>query len=382
MNVLFITDITTFPVNAGEKIRSLGLIKLFNKIAKKQMVICPISNEDVFSEFSKQENLSRTTFINYTHEKKNKFKKLTQHFQKSDELLQIINSLINEYSIDYCILDYGYQGQYIEYFTSRGIQVVYGTHNSQASLTLQMPTNTMINTLQKYILYAFQYFHERLYFNKANFVIVVSENDRQYHKMFIDEIKLITIPNFLDAEKYKNVNINSNKEDDYIIMSASFTAYQNIVGLEWFLNNVWNQELSNNLKFYIVGKGSEGILKSLNIKNIKNVYEIGTVDDMLPYIKNAKLSVIPLLHGSGTRLKCLEAMALKTIIVGTSRGIEGINHEGSIIVTDDPKIFRQEIIKILSDTNEAEKLKTEAYNIFVKKYSLESNINEIKKFIN
>lgn len=379
MKILFITEIVPFPVNAGEKIRSLGLIKMFDQIAEKQIVICPISNKQVFHEFSLQENLTKTVFIDNVLEKNGKFYKLMKHFLKSNKLLQLMNRVIDEYEIDYCILDYGYQGQYIDYLRSKDVKVIYGTHNSQATLTLQMPTHGLIETFQKYVLYAFQYFHERIYFNKADLVLIVSEFDKQYHKDFVDKKKLIEIPNFLDERTYKGLKKDS--KDDYIVMSASFTAYQNVVGLKWFLEYIWDEELANKIKFYIVGKGSKGILNKINLENKKNVYEIGTVDDMKPYIKNAKLSVIPLLHGSGTRLKCLEAMALETLIIGTSRGVEGINHEESIVVVDDPILFRNKILDILNNPVEVVKMEKKAYKIFTSKYSLESAIGIIKEHI-
>lgn len=379
MTILFISELSPFPTNGGEKIRSLGLIKMFNQIAEKQIVICPISDKEIFQEFSLQENLTKTVFLNNVLEKNGKFYKLIKYFLKSNKLLQLINQVINEYEIDYCILDYGYQGQYIDYLKSKNIKVIYGTHNSQATLTLQMPTHGVVETFQKHVLYIFQYFHERIYFNKSDLVLVVSETDNKYHRKFVDKKKLIEIPNFLDEKIYKGLK--KNDKDDYIIMSASFTAYQNVVGLKWFLDYIWDEELANKIKFYIVGKGSKGILNKINIENTKNVYEIGAVDDMKPYIKNAKLSVIPLLHGSGTRLKCLEAMALETVIIGTSKGVEGINHEESILVADDPILFRNKILDILNNPAEITKMEQKAYKIFTSKYSLESTIRIMKTHV-
>ena len=73
----------------------------------------------------------------------------------------------------------------------------------------------------------------------------------------------------------------------------------------------------------------------------KLIRALGEVDDMKPYIGKARATVVPLLHGSGTRLKCIESMALKTQLISTNVGAEGIEHEGSIIIADNPQIFKK-----------------------------------------
>ena len=76
---------------------------------------------------------------------------------------------------------------------------------------------------------------------------------------------------------------------------------------------------------------------------------------MKPYIASAKATVVPLLHGSGTRLKCVESMALKTQIISTDLGAEGIEHEGSIITADDPYKFKSEILEVLQGNRISQK---------------------------
>ncbi len=97
---------------------------------------------------------------------------------------------------------------------------------------------------------------------------------------------------------------------------------------------------------------------------------MGEQDDLKGLIRNARISIVPLLTGSGTRLKCIEAMALKTQIVSTSRGSEGIEHEGNILIADSATEFRDKILEVLDgkvDTTD------KAYDIFMAKYSLAAN---------
>jgi glycosyltransferase involved in cell wall biosynthesis len=184
------------------------------------------------------------------------------------------------------------------------------------------------------------------------------------------------IPNFIDGIEYL---ISEPNKINYIIMPANFGSFQNKIGLEWFLENVWDPELFNLTQFVVIGKCSEMVFNELNKnKNYKNVKAYGEVDDIKPYISKAKLTIVPLMHGSGTRLKCIESMALKTQIISTSVGAEGIEHEGSIIIADNPFEFKQAIMKVLKgNVDYTEK----AFKIFENKYSLENNAKKLNEII-
>ena len=51
--------------------------------------------------------------------------------------------------------------------------------------------------------------------------------------------------------------------------------------------------------------------------------------------------VVPLLSGSGMRVKILEGMALGKVIITTSLGLEGIpaSHQENILIADTPEQF-------------------------------------------
>ena len=71
-------------------------------------------------------------------------------------------------------------------------------------------------------------------------------------------------------------------------------------------------------------------------------------------------------------------MALKTQLLSTSKGAEGIEHEGSIIIADTPEQFKQKLKDILDGKIDETK---KAYDIFMKTYSLEPNVSIFKRII-
>jgi sugar transferase (PEP-CTERM/EpsH1 system associated) len=78
---------------------------------------------------------------------------------------------------------------------------------------------------------------------------------------------------------------------------------------------------------------------------------LSDVADMTPCYRRARLVVVPLRAGGGTRLKILEAMALGRAVVSTSIGCEGIgvSHGRDILIADEPEAFAAGVVSLLRD---------------------------------
>lgn len=377
MKILYITEISLFPINGGEKIRTYGLLK--SLVNETNDITAIVSNNDSidFNSYKNKYKLSSINFKTFKRNKSSKFNTVMNYFRMNDQIKLIINEL--DESFDLVVIDYLFLGSFIKYFKNKNIPVIYGTHNAQANLTKQEEKKTLLSNVIKNINYYLQSIHEKIYFPKADKLLVVSNPDKEYHKDFVDSSKIEVIPNFLDESLYLNDNLS---RENYIVMTGNFNAYQNFHGLKWFLENIWDDELASKTSLKIVGKGSKGILSKLNIENFESIEEVGMVDDINEYIAKSRISIIPLLHGSGTRLKCLEAMALKTPIVSTSQGAEGIEHENTISIADNETDFKNNLLNILKSYESENQNLNEAYDIFLGKYSLLSNRKKIENIIN
>jgi glycosyltransferase involved in cell wall biosynthesis len=77
----------------------------------------------------------------------------------------------------------------------------------------------------------------------------------------------------------------------------------------------------------------------------------GNVPNVLPYYKQAMVSVVALRAGGGTRLKILEAMATGTPVISTTIGCEGLDvtSEKEILLADEPEAFASQVVKAMSD---------------------------------
>ncbi|MGO9230529.1 MAG: glycosyltransferase [Bryobacteraceae bacterium] len=76
------------------------------------------------------------------------------------------------------------------------------------------------------------------------------------------------------------------------------------------------------------------------------------VADIVPCYQRARLAVVPLRAGGGTRLKILEAMALGRAVVSTTIGCEGlgVSPGRDILIADEPEAFAAGVVSLLRDT--------------------------------
>jgi polysaccharide biosynthesis protein PslH len=123
------------------------------------------------------------------------------------------------------------------------------------------------------------------------------------------------------------------------------------------------------LQLVVVGRNPSTRLRSVAAADPRIVLR-GRVDDVRPHVQGAGVFVVPLLGGSGTRLKILEAMAMGVPIVTTSIGVEGIDavHGRDIRVADAPEEFAAAVVGVLDNPQEAAALATSARALVERQY--------------
>lgn len=160
------------------------------------------------------------------------------------------------------------------------------------------------------------------------------------------ELKISVVPNGTSIKTYDFDNV---KKLNQILFVGSLDYFPNEEGLIWFLNLVWPL-INHQVKFVIIGSGNISASLQRSIRDSNNIEFLGFVEDLEPYYLSSKVVVIPILSGSGTRLKVLEAMKFRSAIVGTSKGIEGILIENQeIIVVDNDQQMASQINLLLQD---------------------------------
>ena len=96
----------------------------------------------------------------------------------------------------------------------------------------------------------------------------------------------------------------------------------------------------------------------------------GYVDDVRPWVQASRVCVVPLRQGGGTRIKILEAMALGTPVIATSKGMEGLDVVAGehLLVADEPADFTRQTLRLLRDEALARSLAERARELVVEHY--------------
>ncbi len=94
--------------------------------------------------------------------------------------------------------------------------------------------------------------------------------------------------------------------------------------------------------------------------------------------------IVPLLSGSGMRVKILEGMALNRVVISTTVGMEGIDAKDKtqILKADSPKEFADSMNWILQNKEEQRKIAFGARKFIANHFDRETNAKKLIEFLN
>jgi glycosyltransferase involved in cell wall biosynthesis len=124
------------------------------------------------------------------------------------------------------------------------------------------------------------------------------------------------------------------------------------LAVRFFHERVWPELRSRwpVLKWKIVGKHPEAI--ETIVGGDPRIELTGFVEDAVAAIAAAKVAIVPVLAGSGTRVKILEAWAAGTAVVSTTLGAAGLECRNGehLLLADDPGSFAGAVSELLSSS--------------------------------
>ncbi len=179
-----------------------------------------------------------------------------------------------------------------------------------------------------------------------------------------NEIPKITIPFAINLESYKPVY--PKKELSFFHIGA-MDWRPNIEGVSWLLNSIW-VNLKLNSKLQLAGKGDKKLSFDTNFVDYH-----GFVPDAIEFMTQHDVMLVPLLSGSGMRIKIIEAMALGKCVISTSIGVEGINciHEKNILIANTAQEFMNELQRLIAMPEKAIEIGKEARKFIKENHSSE-----------
>ena len=157
----------------------------------------------------------------------------------------------------------------------------------------------------------------------------------------------------------------------------------NLESIRWFLDEVWpvvHREVPR-AKLYLAGrKMPERWMKT----HIDGVSVVGEVPDAMYFIGSKKINVVPLLSGSGIRVKIIEAMSIGKTVITTTVGAQGIDYvDGeNILIADTPEQFASQIRRCLNDEDFCSRVGEAAARLVAEQYDEEKLASRLLEFYN
>ena len=104
---------------------------------------------------------------------------------------------------------------------------------------------------------------------------------------------------------------------------GSMDWFPNIEGIEWFLRECW-PDIARKYPGITLHLAGRNMPQWLLQYNHPSVWIDGEVPDAAEYMRSHGIMIVPLLSGSGVRIKILEGMARGVCVISTAIGAEGI----------------------------------------------------------
>ncbi|MCP6757341.1 MAG: glycosyltransferase family 4 protein [Fischerella sp. CENA71] len=198
--------------------------------------------------------------------------------------------------------------------------------------------------------------------SKAQILLAIQEEDAKLLKQMVPHSEVISMP------KAAIIHDSKIKQVFGRCLFVGSGVDHNYYGLKWFLENVWLKvtQLIHDSSLHVCGTVCDLIQESF-----PNVHLLGRVDDLEPEYGAAEVCLVPLLAGSGLKIKLVEAMSYGRACVSTSVGVQGLGGvvDSAVLVADTPEDFAAAIHTVLTNKVKRQWMEEEAHRYAIAKLS-------------
>ncbi len=381
--MLFITTELFIPQNSGG---SVATFNYFKKYHTRDTILISFFDKNKYSEkhlagaFKKEFKIKQLVLIPFDIRiRKKPFKMfqtvmimlLKQHPYLAAKfysrgMIRITKKIITEEAIDTIFIDHlnlAFIAPLIKKINP-GTRLFLINHNNESEIiknyakTKKKSVFKIALLLEQKLIRRFQKNHHAL-FDKINCISDVDAKALN-NSLGTDKFKYEPMPFYFDR-KYQ---FKDNKKN-MIGVCGSLSWPPNLQGIEWYLHHIHPSLLKEqkSYRFIIAGSGGDRALME-KWQAIEGVECIGFVKDLKDFYDRCKIVVVPLLSGSGIRIKILDAFSFSVPVVATSKAAQGLNISNGreALLSDDPINFIKNLKMLLDRPELGEKLSENAYN--------------------
>ena len=217
---------------------------------------------------------------------------------------------------------------------------------------------------------------------KIDAIIPITDYDKILFEQMGFKKSMFTCITGVDVAFYQTKS-NTQVKPKTVFYFGSMDWLPNQEAVKWFLDKCWDtiSKAVPDSKFVIAGRGMP---KSFLQLNLPNVLIIENVKDSKSFYEQYQIMLVPLLSGSGLRIKIIEGMAYGKAIVSTSVGAEGIycDQNNDILIADNANDFSAAVINLLNNDHKRIKLEENASAYAYKEFDNKNVVSKLVQFYN
>ena len=294
---------------------------------------------------------------------------------------KMLRELVSEHAFDLIICEWTPYAIYLKSLS--GPKAIIVAHNIESHIWRRYLENERNPSKWAYIALQREKVEkfERSCFKWADGATAVCDSEADAIARLGVDYPVQTVENGVDLDYFHPID--AKIDHGTLVFSGSMDWRPNMDAVEYFVNEIFPLARASrpDLRFVVVGRKPPRHIRDLG--RLDGVTVTGTVDDVRPFLASAALYVVPLRIGGGSRLKILEAMAMRKAVLSTTIGAEGLNLSPgeNIIIRDEPEEFADAIIQYMDDTETSGRIAQQGRKLVERQYGWERLAEKLHRYI-
>ena len=356
MKALLISPEAPYPAIGGGALRTASMIEFLARRYELDVIVFgQPEHSDPARDFP-QGLVRRVLTIPLRHHQRNL---LAKAWRNGTRLLRGVPPLVDRFQgyergVLEAIAGQQYEMAMFEHLWCAPLLPVIQPHTKQTCLNLHNIESTLFDTYSKSDPWPVSMAHERW-----------AEACRALEAQLLPQFDCLLTCSVSDAENIgqysSNIHVFPNsipstplpqvaKQAD-LVFSGNLEYPPNKTAVGWFYREVWPllSATHPSVTWRIVGLHPDAVRGV--VAGDKRIVLTGPVEKAVPAIAASRIAIVPLLTGSGTRIKILEAWAAGLPVVSTNLGAQGLDYEEGkeILIADTPINFAETLRKLLDN---------------------------------
>jgi glycosyltransferase involved in cell wall biosynthesis len=299
----------------------------------------------------------------------------------SEEMAHTIAEMVTKDKYDFVIAEYSVMGQFIhknpELPATRRIISVHECYYLARLKSYEHHKPGLGKLKEAINLKGLKNYEFEMY-READKVLTLTPQGKDELLAICPDLDISIVPHGVDVEIFAFSP--RAQEENSLIFLGNYLHYPNVDAVLYFYKEIWPHLKRSlpDLKFYVVGQSPPPEISRLASDD--SIVVTGTVDDVTPYLRRAKVFICPVRLGGGFRGKILEAMALGRPVVSTRLGAEGIpaSDGENIILADNPDGFVKGIVDLIGDADLYHKIQNNARKLMEEHFAWDKGVARLE----